>query len=381
MRPVLHLIDTDGPGGAETVFVEVAAGLAERGWSAAAAVPGPGWPHDALKARGIEPLVISTGRAWDVGYAARIVAAARRSGAALVHAHLLGPGVYAALAGVFTGIPVVTTLHGTADIAPAEALRGVKLRLLARGRNRIAFVSESLRRAVLARAAIDSARTAVVPNGIDLRAFRPGRDGGLRRELGIAPGAPLVGAVGNLRADKDYSVLLRAAAHLRDAVPGVRVVIAGAGGNEIERELRALSRELGVEETVVFAGFRPDPERVLRTLDVFVLSSRSEGFSLSTAQAMACGVPVVATRCGGPEEIVDDGATGLLVSPAAPDELADAVARLLRDPAARERMGRAGHERAQARYSVERMLDGYDALYRQCLRALEPVAAPGFRVA
>lgn len=379
MTTVLHLIDTDGPGGAETVFVEVAAGLRARGWHAVAAVPGPGWPHDALRARGLEPRVIPTRGGWDAAYAARIARAARRSGAALVHAHLLGSGVYASLAGLLTGIPVVTTLHGTADVD--EAHRALKLRLLARGRNRVAFVSESLRRAVLDGSPLDPARTAVVPNGIDPGAFTPGRDDALRRELGIAGDAPLVGAVGNLRPDKDYPVLLHAAARLRDALPGVRVVIAGEGGNAIERELRGLAGELGVDDTVVFARFRADPARVLRALDVFVLSSRSEGFSLSTVQAMACGVPVVATRCGAPEEIVEEGVTGLLAPPADPAALADAVLRLARDPGVRQRMGRAGRDRVLARYTVERMLDGYDALYRLCLRAPQAAHAPGYRLA
>ena len=376
MRTVLHLIDTDGPGGAETVFVQVAAGMAARRWGTVAAVPGPGWPHDALRARRIEPLSLRARGGFDAAHAARLALLLRRRRVDLVHAHLLGAGVYATLAGVLAGVPVVTTLHGAADVPPDERHRRLKLRLLGRRANRVVFVSAPLRDRLMDGWPLHPARTAVVHNGIDAAAFRPGRDDSLRRELGIAPGALLLGAVGNLRPDKDYPVLLHAAARLREHLPGVRLVVAGEGGNALEAELRALATRLGLGDTVVFAGFRADPERVLRALDLFVLSSRSEGFSLSTVQAMACGLPVVATRSGGPEEIVADGRTGILVAPGSPDALADAVLRLARDPEARARLGRAAREEALARFTLERMVRGYEAVYAECLGAASPARVP-----
>jgi glycosyltransferase involved in cell wall biosynthesis len=141
-------------------------------------------------------------------------------------------------------------------------------------------------------------------------------------------------------------------------------------------EVLALRAELGLESVVTFTGFREDVERVMAALDVFVVSSSAEGFSLTTVQAMAAGLPVVATRCGGPEEILRNGELGVLVPTRSPEALADAVQRLVDRPAERRRITLAARAEAESRFALTSMVSGYEALYERCL-GLRPPARHG----
>jgi glycosyltransferase involved in cell wall biosynthesis len=204
----------------------------------------------------------------------------------------------------------------------------------------------------------------VIPNGIDCGIFAPGASTA-RAELGIPHTAPLVGAVGNMRPAKAYDVLLRAFAHVLGRIPEARLVIAGQGGNAIEDRLVKLAGELEIAYAVTFAGFRPDIPALMRAFDVYALSSSDEGFSLTTVQAMATGLPVVATRCGGPEEILADPGHGLLVANGDPEALASALLEVLGDRARAAAMGRRAREHAVTSYSIEAMVDRYADLYSQ----------------
>jgi glycosyltransferase involved in cell wall biosynthesis len=193
-------------------------------------------------------------------------------------------------------------------------------------------------------------------------AGRPGRDG-VRAELGIPPDAPLVGSVANFKAAKDHASLLRAAVLVRAALPEVRFLLVGQG--PLEPETRRLAADLGLDGTVIFAGFRADAARLAAELDVFTLSSTYEGLPIALIEAMALGRPCVATRVGGVPEVVRDAAQGVLVPPRNPDALAGELLRLLGDPALRARMGAAARERAfdfDIRKAVGRMEQVYAGL-------------------
>jgi glycosyltransferase involved in cell wall biosynthesis len=185
----------------------------------------------------------------------------------------------------------------------------------------------------------------------------------VRAELGIADGVPVAGTVANFRPRKGYGVLLRAACQVRKALPEARFVLVGRGPQE--GEIRAQARDLGLDSTVIFAGYRDDAQRVISALDVFVLPSFHEGLSIATVEAMALGRPVVVTPVGGQAELVRHGVEGLLVPPGDAAALADAIGTLLADRALRERMGRAARARAaefDIRRAVERMEEVYAAL-------------------
>jgi glycosyltransferase involved in cell wall biosynthesis len=365
-RRILHLIDTGGPGGAETVFLELVRGLPAYGWESVPVVPEVDWLAGALRGAGFESeCVAATGR-FDVGYARRLRRMIREQRIALVQTHLLGTSVYATIACLGTRIPVVSTFHGHPDISRSDRLARVKARLLSRSRNRVVCVSASLREH-FEKSVPFPRGSEVIPNGIDTATFVPGRDGRVRAELGVPPASPLLGAVGNIRAPKDYTTLLEAFAVVHQVVPESRLVIVGQGSGPLLEELERRRAALGLDGACTFAGFRSDVADVLRALDVFVLSSSDEGFSLATVQAMATGLPVVATKCGGPEQIVGASGAAVLVPPRDPRSLAGAVLRVLEDSSLARHLGEAGRARAVEAFSLQRMVGRYSELYERCL--------------
>ena len=186
---------------------------------------------------------------------------------------------------------------------------------------------------------------------------------GLLEELGIPSGAPVVGTIGNLKGHKGHRHLLQAATLVRRAVPETRFVLVGQGPEE--EALRAQAGELGLDGTVVFAGYREDALRIASTFDVFVLSSLQEGLSIALLEAMALGKPPVVTRVGGLPEVVSDERNGLVVPPADPRALADGIIRLLEDPQARSSLGDAARRRSadfDIRRAVRRMEEVYGEL-------------------
>ncbi len=363
-RTVLHLIDTGGPGGAETILLSVVTGLGPE-WRSVPVVPVRDWLHGALVERGVEPILLRPEELAGPAHLRTILRLIRRHRVDVVHTHLLGSAVYASLAAAPFGVPVVSTFHGLPDIPPSGRWTSSKIRILSRRRNRVVFVSGKLRDAMVERHGFRRDLTRVVPNGVELPP--PGTPPLDRAALGAGPGDFLVGAVGNLRPAKDYATLLRAAAELvRRRVP-LRVVVAGQGSGALRDELLALRTELGLEERVAFLGFRRDVPRLLATFDAVVSSSSSEGFSLAIVEALALGRPVVATRSGGPEEILRQGETGLLLPTGDPAALADGLERLWREPELGARLGAAGDKDVRKRFAVERMVGDYAAIYREVL--------------
>ena len=174
-------------------------------------------------------------------------------------------------------------------------------------------------------------------------------------ELGVPAGVPVVGNVAALTGHKDHATLVAAMALLRVRLPEARLVIAGEG--ELRPALEALVRESGLRDRVVFAGFRRDLDRLLPAFSVFCLSSRLEGLGTSLLDAMAFGLPVVATAAGGIPEAVEDGVTGRVAPAGDPGALADALVDVLGDEARRRAYGAAGRRRFLERFTADHMVD------------------------
>lgn len=384
-RRILHLIDTGGPGGAETIFLNLVTGLDPERWDSIAVIPERDWLYDALREHGVEPLVIPTQGSFDARYALKLTRLLVQQQVSVVQAHLLTSAVYGSFAARLARVPVVCTFHGTADLPDHERFRNLKVRAFDRPANRVVFVSDSLRQAFQRVIRLERAGVDVVWNGIDPLRFRPGVNADARAELGFGPNETLVGAIGNVRPSKAYDVLLRAAAILKTSSRAYRFVIVGDTRTPLYDELLALRHQLDLDDSVVFAGFRPDVARVLDALDVFVLSSRAEGFSLATVQALAAGVPVVATRCGGPEDILEHNLTGLLAENDDPQAVASAIERIAGDGTLAARLREAGRRIATERFSKTAMVARYEAIYDECTRrrvtarriAAAPASEPG----
>lgn len=364
---VLHLIDTGGPGGAETMCMELATGLNAGRWRSGVVVPVEDWLSSSLRSRGARPLILPTHRSFDVAYLSKLARIAHKCRADLIQTHLLTTAVYGGVVGRMLGIPVVATFHGPADVEAGDRLRALKMGILRHTLSRAVFVSASLRDRFRLDHGFD-ANTTVIHNGIDLRRFRLHDGQTEHREADSQEIRVVIGAVGNIRAPKNYSLLLKTAKLVVAQAPGCRFVIAGEGKGALYDALQVERRDLGIEANVTFIGFQEDVPSMMREFDIYVLSSATEGFSLTTVQAMACGIPVVSTRCGGPEEILHDGG-GILVPTNAPEALAAAILSLATNPGERKRIGTAGRRIAESRFALSAMLAQYERLYDSVLSA------------
>ncbi|MGA9761395.1 MAG: glycosyltransferase family 4 protein [Gaiellaceae bacterium] len=281
----------------------------------------------------------------------------RRLRPQIVHANSSKAGVLARLAATVARVPIrIFTVHGWAFKAHhglASRLYLAADRLMRPLTTMTICVSDTERAAGLAMRTCSDARTTVIKNAVELKEART--------DPKAMP--PLVLSVGRLKAPKDFSTLVRAMASLPSG--SCRLRIAGGGP-----ELAALSEEIGrlrLDGVVELLGDRDDIDELLRQSQLFVLSSRSEGMPMSVLEAMASGVPVVASAVGGIPELVVDGETGLLVEPGDPQGLAAAISRLLEDGELRQRFAAAGHERARQLFDPERWRQEHVNLYLRLL--------------
>jgi glycosyltransferase involved in cell wall biosynthesis len=223
----------------------------------------------------------------------------------------------------------------------------------------VVAVSERVAAYVSREFRIPPGRLTTIVNGVDLTHFRPS----LRTRY---PQAPVIGCTARLHAENDHVTLLHGFARLADRWPNAQLLLVGRG--QEEHHLRALAEALGVRGRIRFAGEQADVAPWLAQMEVYVQPSLTAGISNSILEAMACGLPVVATAVGGTVEVVAEGETGLLVPPGDPVALAEALESLLVDPARVEAFGRAGRARAEAHFGEALMLQRVEALLDQLIR-------------
>ena len=215
---------------------------------------------------------------------------------------------------------------------------------------------------------IPASKIEIVHEGVDVERLVSLPHGNLHAALFLPTHSPIVATIGALVAQKDHHTLVEAAAIVVKQVSDVRFVILGEG--DLRPHLEKQIKHLHLERHVFLAGFRADVLELLKDADVFALSSTHEGMCTSLLDAMAAEKPAVATAVGGVPEVVDDLNTGFLVPPREPAALAARIVQLLKDQALSRRMGRAGLERVQRLFTVERMVQETAAAYRQLVETL-----------
>ena len=277
----------------------------------------------------------------------------------VLHSHKFGSNVWGTVIGRMARVPVIVAHEHTWSFEGKPWRRLADRELIARGSSAFIAVSREDRRRMIEIEGIDPDDVLFIPNGIPAPPPPSGAD--VRAELGIAADAPVIGTVSVLRPQKALDVLLRAGRTLTAEFPGLRVLIAGEGDRRFA--LEDLTRELGLEDTVMFLGVRTDVPDVLAALDIAVSSSDFEGSPLSVMEYMEAARPVVATRVGGVPDLIDDGVHGRLVEPQDPDAFAAAVAELLRDPERAREMGRRGQERRREEFDIDVMVRRLEELY------------------
>jgi len=264
------------------------------------------------------------------------------------------------------GVPAVISVHNAFPLTQFnEWQRGLLQRAMS-GVRGVYAVSDSAMKHFLAlyRPWLPAdVRLAVIPNCVDVRRFQPSlrRRAAARRQWGIADNDEVIGSVGRLSAQKRPEELLAIFAHLAKSRPRLKLLLVGTG--PMESSLRDLVRRQRLTRRVIFTGFQAQVESIVPAMDLHLLVSRREGFGIATIEAMACGVPALATRVPGSEDILQGCAGGLLLTPGDIDHAVGTIAALLDDPARRAEMGRQGRAEVEARYAVPVISAQVEAFY------------------
>jgi len=360
---IAQMLESGGPGGAETVLLQLSDELISRGHRI---VPvrnddGETWLDDNLRDRGLEPVYVPFRKAVDFRAPAALREILRERGVDAVHSHEFTMAVYGAAALRGSSIAHVTTMHGNQTMTDALRRR-VALRWAFRRSDAVVAVSTSTRQHLEESLGLPAGAVHTIPNGIPRR---PGDASGPIQEFGISPDEVVILAVGNLVERKGHIVLLRALAQLGQqglSVPW-RVVIAGRG--EERPALEAFAEEAGFADRVHLPGHRDDIPDLQEAAHVVCMPSLWEGLPLAVLEGMHAGNCVVASRTSGIPEAIDDGVHGLLVKPGDTEALASALRQVLDDRDVREGMGRAAKQRARKDFSVAGMADRYSEFYRR----------------
>jgi glycosyltransferase involved in cell wall biosynthesis len=357
MNTVLHTESSPGLGGQEIRTLNEARWTVERGWRVMLACPPTGRLYERARAAGLDVVPLPMKASWDLRALVRLTRLIRRERVSIVHTHSSVDGWIGGLAARAAGVPVVRTRHVSIPIR--RGWNPVYTWLA----DRVITSGEAIRR-ILTGAGVAHHRVVAIPAGVNLHEFpflprSPTRAGG----LGFTP--PVIGSVAMFRGSKGHAHLLDAFRSIRASYPQATLLLVGDG---IRRQwVEGLAREAGLQQAVVFTGFRTDVAALLAVMDCFVLAStRTEGVPQSLLQAFASGVPVVASDVGGVPEVVIDGETGLLVKAESATDLARGIDAVLSDLDSAERRAATARRLIEARFShdalVTRLLELYGGL-------------------
>ncbi len=360
MPLVLHVITSLNADGAQTLLMDFASRCpADRYRHVVAYLLGDGELSRETRYAGVEVVDLTRGGRFSFASPWRLVRLIRRRQVDLVHTHLVHGGIIGRMAARLGGVRrVVTTRHYGTEEKERTLLYRLEDRLT-RGTERVIAISGAVERHLVERRIASPERIRVVHNALAPELF-----GAKPKATRTGPERPpVLGSIGRLRPQKGYPHLLEAFRLILAEYPGATLEIVGQG--PLRSELEDHCRRLGIDGAVRFLGAVPHcqiPERLDRW-DLFLLSSVWEGFGIVLIEAMARGLPTVATRVEGVAEVVEEGVTGLLVPPAEPASLARAAVQLLGDAGRRVALGQAGRERALRLFSMERFVERTIAVY------------------
>ena len=290
----------------------------------------------------------------------------RSQNVAIAHTFFETSDLWAAPIAKFSGVPILISSRRDLGILRSSK-HHLAYRFVNRFFDRVLAVSEEVRTYCLRHDGLPPQKVVTLHNGIELDQFQ-NQAGVSRADLGCEAASHLIITTANVRRVKGLDVLLRAAAIVQREFPRAAfLVVGGVLEPEYFRELEGLTRSLALSGTVKFLGARNDVMPLLAASDVFCLPSRSEGFSNALVEAMACGLPCVATRVGGNAEALTDKESGFIVEADAPEPLALRILTLLRDPELRRRMGQCGKETVQRRFSAQSMITQLVSVYDELL--------------
>lgn len=342
----------------------LAASLVSSGFRVMVGLFRPGWLQEQCEDRGVPVHVLPISGIIGWKWFRACLKLVRTQQVDLIHAHEFSAIVCGWMIARLSGIPFVGTVHGK-NYFWEKVRRRLAYRIVSRS-GRLVAVSQDLKRFVMEKVGLSDEQIDLIYNGVqsgphvsDEEAYRA------RTELGLKPHNVVIGAIGSLYPVKGHRYLLESMPIILSRYPHAVLLVVGRG--ELEDALKEQAKRLGIEEHVRFLGMRNDIPKLLKTLDLFVLPSLSEGLSLALLEAMAAGLPVVATRVGGNGELVVEGETGVLVPSKDVAALSEALCRMLDSREMRERLGRNAVTRVDQRFSARLMAEKYQHLYMRLL--------------
>jgi len=356
-----YVIWSLGLGGAEQVVIRLAGDMARRGHRVSIfTLNDPGTFAAAAQAHGVEVISVAKRSRYDISVLWRLRQAFRARQLDVVHTHLWGANVWGRIAARWARVPrLVVTEHNVDTWKRPHHF--VIDRCLAPWASSLVAVSHEVRM-FYERHGVGRGRWQVVYNGVDASTSPARRRGEAYAAMGIEREEPVVGWIGRLVPAKAPEVLLDAVERAVKAMPSLKVLVIGDGPLRARIEAEVARR--GLQRTVQLTGLRRDVPELLAGMDALVFSSEREGLSMAMLEAMAAGVPVIATRVGGTPELIEDGVSGLLAEPGRPQELADRLVELLTHPERAAAMCTTARTRVEHAFSLTRMVEAHDALYR-----------------
>ena len=391
---ILYLITDLDIGGAEKALARTVIGLDKRKYNpTVCCLRGHGPVTEEIESAGVKVTQLNMSNKFDLAAVFRLFCLLGEERISIIHSYLYHANILGRIIGRVARVPIIISSERSVilseEIVNKNTLEmGSRLRRLINGlsmrlSDRVVTVSELVRETLIAASKIDPERLVTIHSGVNWEGYQIDVDITAKKKgVGLETPASVIGAIGRLDRVKGVEYLLRAAAKVILKTPDAAFLIVGDGS---QREaMEQLARSLGISHRVVFTGQRDDVPELLAVMDVLVLPSLYEGLPNAVLEAMAAGKPVIATRVGGTPEVVEDEVTGLLVPPRDPEALAQAIIALLQDRERAKAMGRAGRERVEKHFSVERMVQQTEDLYKELVRErmrLEWVEGAGWQPA
>lgn len=367
---VLYIFAALPIGGAEQVLVTEVAGLDKSRYRPIVSVLSEKGPiGELIEKMGIPvfPLGRMKRNQFDYGIIRDLKEIMRREKVHLVHTHLYDGGKYGRLAARLAGVPAI--VHTVHNIYVKRRTKHHWInRGLSRFTDRFIAVSGAVKESMVQYDHISPEKIQVLYNGIDLTQMDVSEDRKeIRKALGIKPDEVVVGVIARLEEQKGHKVLLEALSLIPQLPDTLKVLLVGDG--KLRLFLEEETRKRGLSTCVLFLGTRKPVFPILSALDLFLLPSLWEGFSVALLEAMAMGLPVIATRVGGAEEVITSGQEGLLIPPGNPQNLAEAIQEALAHLERFQQMAGRGRERVRQNFSEERHLTLLQELYQEVLTA------------
>ncbi|HYQ47784.1 MAG TPA: glycosyltransferase family 4 protein, partial [Thermodesulfovibrionales bacterium] len=353
---ILHTEWSDGLGGQEKRVLAELTGLAGRGYDMLLVCRQEARIRPEAEKRGIRVITLPLRRSYDVSSILKLRRILREQAVDIVNTHSGVDSWIGAIAAKLAGVPLlVRTRHLNIPLK----------------RNPFNFVhylpdlyitcGENMRNILVNQCRFAAEKVVSIPTGIPMEFFDVVRDAAAKKAFGLDPDSLVISNVGILRRVKGHETTFRAVPAVVREFPRARFLIVGDGPRR--QELERMAEDMNIRQYLIFTGFVEDIGALYACTDIAILSSWSEGLPQSVLQALACSVPVIATRVGGVPEVVIPGKTGILVEAGDHEGLAREIIAVLREPAAARQMALAGKEFVKGRHSIQHMLDRLEGVY------------------